>query len=258
MTFTELFEKSELDQNFFGELGYILDAPDAIFNTVKEDMAATLNENFDVAALMKEISGVEELSITEIKQDMIDTYNLFEQLLNDEDFKDLPKDRVEFFLSLLGTMRDKCLELPERKTVEIIYEKVTEDATLPTYAHNTDAGADIYANEDFEIAGGMTAAISTGIKVAVPVGWELQIRPRSGMSLKTPIRIANAPGTIDSGFRDEVKVLCHNTSPYPYSIKKGDRIAQFIPKLCPMIVWKEGKVADIEGDRKGGFGSTGE
>ena len=59
------------------------------------------------------------------------------------------------------------------------------------------------------------------------------------------------------GYRNEVGVICHNTSPYPYTIHKGDRIAQFIPKICPMITWKEGKVDEIDGDRKGGFGSTG-
>lgn len=162
------------------------------------------------------------------------------------------------------------------------------DAKEPFYAHKTDAGMDVYANEDITIAPGETKLIHTGIKVAIPDGQEIQVRPRSGLSLKTPLRICNAPGTIDSGYRDEVGVIMQNTSErfftdgagvvkvmpdieknhYTidskgnckgwYDIKKGDKIAQIVLQEVPKIKWeKVASVAKIEGNRGGGFGSTG-
>lgn len=256
MTFSEFFEQLELQDLGFGEFAYILDAPQAMFDALKSDMALAIEQEIDSGNFLRSINADDSLDIYELKQEMVEAYNVVAETLESEEF-DLPKDRVEFFLDLLGMIRDKTLELPERKTIEITYEKMDDEVLLPNYAHDTDAGADIHANEEVEIAGNTTVIVKTGLKVAVPVGWELQIRPRSGMSAKTPIRIANAPGTIDSGYRDEIGIICHNTSPYPYTIHKGDRIAQIVPKLCPMISWKEGKVKEIGDDRKGGFGSTG-
>lgn len=256
MTFAELFKKLDINDSDIGQLAYILDAPQSMFDVVKDDMVKAMIDDFGTEEMLKEINNT-DLTLTEIKQDMIDTYNLFSEAFESGELGELPQDRVDFFLDLLAALRDKCLELPERKTIEIIIEKIVEDAVIPTYAHSTDAGADIYAIEDCEIPGNGTKIIGTGLKVAIPVGWELQVRPRSGMSAKTPIRVANAPGTIDAGYRDEVGVICHNTSPYPYTIHEGDRIAQFVLAQSPMITWKEGKVSEIGENRKGGFGSTG-
>ena len=257
MTFTELFNQLQLEGYGLEDLGYFLDAPQPMFDAVKDDVAKALLSDLDNGNFLKQISENDQIELTDIKQEIDEMYTTFVNLFDDEEFEGLPADRKEFFLDLMGALRDKCLALPDRKVVEIIYEKVDSDVILPTYAHNTDAGADIYANEEVEIPGNSTVIVKTGLMVAVPVGWELQIRPRSGMSAKTPIRIANAPGTIDSGYRDQIGVICHNTSPYPYTIHKNDRIAQIVPKVCPMIQWKEGKVKDVAGDREGGFGSTG-
>lgn len=257
MTFTELFKKLQIEDTDIGSLAYILDAPQPMFDAVKDDMVKAVLQDFDGDEVLKQVSNNEDITISEMKQDMINTYNLFADAFENEEFGGLPQDRVDYFLDFLASLRDKCLELPERKVIEIIYEKTDENVILPTYSHNTDAGADVYANEEVEIAGNSTVIVKTGLKVAIPVGWEIQVRPRSGMSVKTPIRIANAPGTIDSGYRDEIGIICHNTSSYPYTIHKGDRIAQFILAQSPMISWKEGKVDIISGDRKGGFGSTG-
>lgn len=125
---------------------------------------------------------------------------------------------------------------------------------------------------------GETKVIPTGLKVAIPEGYELQVRPRSGLSLKTPLRIANAPGTIDSGYRGEIGVIISNMTPISadycstysvdetggkpgiYEIKKGDRIAQIV--LCryetmEFEVVEEGRVQTLGLNRGGGFGSTG-
>ena len=101
--------------------------------------------------------------------------------------------------------------------------------------------------------------VPPGLKVAIPDGYEIQVRPRSGLSLKTPLRLANAPGTIDAGYRDEICVITQNTSPNtPYRIEKGDRIAQFVLQKVPKILFREQTdVQRIGTDRGGGFGSTG-
>jgi dUTP pyrophosphatase len=98
------------------------------------------------------------------------------------------------------------------RDLQVKIQRCHPDAQLPTYVNPGDAGADLYAVEDRVIYPGQTLAISTGIKVAVPEGYELQIRPRSGISAKTFLRVANSPGTIDSGYRGEVKVLLHNAA----------------------------------------------
>jgi len=161
--------------------------------------------------------------------------------------------------------------------IEIKMEKCRVGAVIPTYANDGDAGMDIYAAEDVIIEPGRTALIPTGIKMAIPYGYEVQIRPRSGISLKTPLRIPNAPGTIDCGYRDEVNVIMYNASfseenpdAEPllisnkgcihgvYKICKGDRVAQMVVakvEYCDPVVVDS--VADIGENRGGGFGSTG-
>lgn len=146
----------------------------------------------------------------------------------------------------------------KREKVKVFVEACHPEAKLPVYANPTDAGADIFMVEDVTWQPSETKIVRTGLKVAIPEGWEIQMRPRSGLSLKFPLRIANSPATIDTGYRNEIGVIVQNTSGKEFSMKKGDRIAQMIIARSPMIEWM--KVADITkhgGDRGGGFGSTG-
>lgn len=162
-------------------------------------------------------------------------------------------------------------------STEIYIEKMNEDVRLPFYAHEGDAGMDLSASEDITIAPGETKLVHTGLKMAIPMGREVQIRPRSGISLKTALRIPNAPGTIDSGYRNEVCVIMENTSPIntatnmievseakadqrgTYIIRKGDRIAQMVVASYETAELKEcADVSAIESSRQGGgFGSSG-
>src|SRR5574344_2884718 len=96
--------------------------------------------------------------------------------------------------------------------MKVYFTKLNKDAVIPTYAHTGDAGMDIRAIEDVELNPHETKIIHTGIAVAIPEGYELQVRPRSGLSLKTPLRVSNTPGTIDSGYRDEIGIIISNTS----------------------------------------------
>ena len=146
-----------------------------------------------------------------------------------------------------------------REQIQVPVELCRPAARLPQYAHPDDAGTDIYAAETVTIAPGQTVLVATGLKVAIPDGFELQIRPRSGLSFKTPLRVPNTPGTIDAGYRDEVRVIMQNTSPdTPYTVSVGDRIAQFVLQRVPMAAFTlVDSVAEIGENRGGGFGSSG-
>ena len=129
----------------------------------------------------------------------------------------------------------KFLDLPEyllkdypKYDAEILTELCHPNAKLPAYAHEDDGGADVYAIEDIIIQVGETVLIPTGLKMAIPKGWMVSVRPRSSLSLKTGLRIANAPGTIDANYLAEVGIIAFNTGSESVKINSGDRIAQFI------------------------------
>ena len=142
---------------------------------------------------------------------------------------------------------------------KVYFEKLRDDVKLPTYANEGDAGMDVYCPEEIKFSPGDTKVVPLGFKVAIPEGYELQVRPRSGMSLKTPFRVANSPGTIDSQYRGEVGVILdHRGSELGLSIAKGDRIAQLVLKEVEQCEWEVvDSVDSIGSDRGGGFGSTG-
>lgn len=130
---------------------------------------------------------------------------------------------------------------------------------LPQYARTGDAGMDVFANveEAVVIKAGERALIPTGLKVGIPVGYEIQVRPRSGLALKKGITVLNTPGTIDAGYRNEVGVILMNHSNEDFIVNPGDKIAQIILKKFETIEWKE--VEELGGyDRGGGFGHTDE
>lgn len=152
----------------------------------------------------------------------------------------------------------KTKETNMSKTIKVPIEICHDEAILPKYAKYGDAGMDICSVEDTIISSKETKVIKTGLKVAIPEGYEIQVRPRSGLSLNTGIRVANSPGTIDSGYRNEIGIILQNTSDKPFVVHKGDRIAQIILKEVPTIIWKlVDEVASIGEDRGGGFGHTG-
>lgn len=143
--------------------------------------------------------------------------------------------------------------------VEIYYDY--DSGAYPIkYATDGSAGFDIHAARTVEIAGHGVAIVPTGLYMAIPAGYELQIRPRSGNSAKTNIRIANSPGTIDSDYRGEIGVIVDNKGSAVLTINKGDRIAQgvfaIVPKVEFSVVDKKEYLGTTERGA-GGFGSTG-
>lgn len=130
---------------------------------------------------------------------------------------------------------------------------------LPFYATKGSAGMDVYSNERLELGPLSTTIVKTGLFVKIPEGYEIQVRPRSGLSAKSKLRIANSPGTIDSDYLGEIGIIIDNISDiYHYSIKKGERIAQLVLKKVEQIEWEEvEEFSEITERNTGGFGSTG-
>ncbi len=131
----------------------------------------------------------------------------------------------------------------------------------PSYATTESAGMDLTAalEEDFELGPGDRALIPTGLTIALPSGYEGQIRPRSGLALKHGLTVLNTPGTIDSDYRGEIKVILINHGKEPFTIKRGMRIAQMVVEQYTHVDWKIVKNLENSEERgEGGFGSTGE
>lgn len=131
------------------------------------------------------------------------------------------------------------------------------DVEIPSCAHEGDAGFDLRAYGDTVVGPWERKAIPTGLKVEVPIGYELQVRPRSGVSLNTPLLIANAPGTVDSGYRGELKIIVLNASWEPFLVRHGDRIAQGVVVMLPAVRHTEVTELSLSDRGEKGFGSTG-
>lgn len=132
-----------------------------------------------------------------------------------------------------------------------------EGLDLPRYATPGAAGMDVVSAEDVILAPGTRHAVATGLAMAIPQGFEIQVRPRSGLALKHGITVPNTPGTIDSDYRGELKVILINHGDEPFAITRGDRVAQLV--LAPVIQgrWEEVEQLDDTVRGSGGFGSTG-
>ena len=138
-------------------------------------------------------------------------------------------------------------------------QRLNSDLPLPNYAKPGDAGADLIANEEVTLApGGGRALIGTGIAVAIPRGYAGFVQPRSGLALRHGITCLNSPGLIDSGYRDELKVLLINTDPSePYEVHRVDRIAQLVIQKVEEVAWEESDELDDTERGLGGFGHSG-
>ena len=143
--------------------------------------------------------------------------------------------------------------------IKILIKRLSKKVSLPKYETNGSSGMDLAANveADISIDPGKTAIIPTGLALSIPKGFEVQIRPRSGLAAKQKISVLNTPGTIDADYRGEIKVVLINLGTNPFKVERGLRIAQMV--VCPVVQAQLKEVNDLsETDRgKGGFGSTG-
>lgn len=142
--------------------------------------------------------------------------------------------------------------------VTLKIKKLDDSLPTPRYAHEGDAGLDLYSAQDVNLEPGQRALVSTGIAVAIPEGYAGFVQPRSGLAAKQGVSIVNTPGLIDSGYRGEVKVILLNTDlEDSVRISRGDRIAQLVIQSVPVVTLEE--VGDLDGSQRGegGFGSSG-
>ena len=265
----QMFSKESLEL-----MGTLLVMEDEDFDKVKDSVLDAMREGVSrqenrqlYATLVKQNGFSKEQYIEELKK--------IDSLVDTEmpDFSESKRDFMKQFFFICYNAIIDSFDV-DKRAIQIPIEICNPEAKIPTYAHKGDAGMDVYSTIDVTIAPGETKLIPLGFKVAIPEGYELQVRPRSGFSLRTHLRVANAPGTIDSGYRDEVGIILHNCAPTiqdfgdgraetclygpSYTISKGDRIAQLVLQAVPTALFiKTSDISKIGEDRNGGFGSTG-
>ena len=148
-----------------------------------------------------------------------------------------------------------------RPTIDVLrlHPERDNDLPLPRYMSEGAAGCDVVAalEQPLELQPLQRAAVPTGLAIAVPRGWEVQVRARSGNALRRGLAVINAPGTIDSDYRGEVKVLLANLSDQPQRIERGERIAQLVVAPAPQAIWRQVDHLSATDRGDGGFGSTG-
>ncbi len=141
--------------------------------------------------------------------------------------------------------------------VRLVRQGRAKEFPLPAYGTPFSAGVDIRSAEDAVIESGERASVATGLYMELPVGYEAQVRPRSGLAIRHGVTILNAPGTIDSDYRGEIRVLLVNLGLDPFQIRCGDRIAQMVIAPVSRVEWEESDELDESERGAGGFGSTG-
>ena len=149
--------------------------------------------------------------------------------------------------------------MPSSNDIPVAVKRLphAEGLDLPAYATDGAAGMDAVAAEDVTLAPGARHAVATGLALAIPPGFEIQVRPRSGLALKHGITVPNTPGTIDSDYRGELKVILINHGHHPFEVRRGDRIAQLVLAPVTRATWLEVDELDETTRGEGGFGSTG-
>ena len=214
-------------------------------------------------------------------EDLVASFNTISDAI--DSIEEISQIKRDFLKSLLAALTNAVNETEgiAKRFVQIPVELCHPDAKIPQYANTSDSGMDVYALDDYTIAPGETKLIPTGIKLALPPGYEIQVRPKSGRALKTKLRIANTPGTVDAGYRDEIKVIVENIEPpikdieyefddngtpiiksilhgAAYTIGKGEKFCQLVLMEVPKAaLYRIEQVGEIGENRGGGFGSTG-
>lgn len=238
------------------QLFQILELPDEQFDAIASEINETFKNAFFAPETKKALlNSLATMPNVDIEKERAYVKALIEEIQNDGELSANKKDFLTSIMNQSVELLDSVLKNP-REEVEVKITKIHENAVIPTYAHDSDAGADIYAVENITIKPNSTEIIPTGIKVEIPLGYEIQIRPRSGLSAKTKLRIANAPGTIDAEYRGEIGVIMTNTGNLSHTINKGDKIAQMVIMPVPMIKWIETEELSETERGEGGYGST--
>ena len=277
--YMEALSEANPELGGFDELATLLAMPEEHFAIIAPTFLAELEKG--LKNVNDQMILVQSMNLAGLKAENV--REQYEQIYAEIDAQMgevLTRQKRDFLKQMLGLTYNALAEAEgvAKKTILIPLEYCRDGAKIPAYAHLTDSGMDVFALEDITIAPGETKLIPTGLKVAIPAGYELQVRPKSGRCLKTKLRVANTPGTIDAGYRDEIGVIIDNIEPFiksaqmgeggilynvefgsSYTIGKGEKFAQLV--LCEVpkaAFYQVESVAAIENDgRAGGFGSTG-
>ena len=277
--YMNLLAEANPDIGGFDELATLLSMPEehfAILAPVFLDELERGLKNVNDQMTLVQSMNMAGLKVENVREQYEQIYGEIDNQMGDV----LSHQKRDFLKRMLGITYNALAEAEgvAKKNILIPIEYCHADAKMPAYAHLTDSGMDVYALDDITIAPGETKLIPIGIKVAIPAGYELQVRPKSGRCLKTKLRVANTPGTIDAGYRDEICVIIDNIEPFiksaqmgeggilynvefgsSYTIGKGEKFAQLVLAEVPKAVFYQVEsVGTIENDgRAGGFGSTG-
>jgi dUTP pyrophosphatase len=264
MNFSDLMSENENLKPLMEIVETIMGIPDESLTETYVDMmkgmiGGSLTNKVKEEAISSIIQGFEEANYSPAAALQI-VKSLKNELNNYVDSLKPTEQKRDLLNSIFNVFNDIFDEAVQRyHSYDIVLPiKLAEGAQIPTYAHESDACADLYANETITIkAHSLGNMVHTGIQIALPDNWEAFVRSRSGMAAKTPLRISNAVGVIDTDYRGEVMVLFDNISDSDYTINTGDHIAQL--EVRPVHRFKALKCDILPATERadGGFGSTG-
>ena len=263
-------------------LGAVLAMPDDTFETVKSSLFDSIESTFNSPEAkigFAQMMNQQGLKIEDFSNNLDNLVQAVDDMAAEGvELSDSKKDFLKFiFTTFINTMEES--KMVSHRVLTIPVEVCRDDAKLPTYATDGSAAMDIYSPEEYTIGPGECVIIPTGLKVNLPIGYALLIQPRSGMSRKTKLRVANTPGLIDSDYHEEIGVIIENIDPpfkdfdiqqdgeailkgplygSSYTIGKGERFAQMRLVEVPVVNWLPVKsLGSFENDHGKGFGSTG-
>ena len=271
---------TEGDNSFGDALTSLFNMPDDKFTLITpgilQSFQQSVNNPNDKLGLVQALNANGATA-----EDLVASFNTIADTI--DSIEEISQVKRDFLKSLLATLTNAVNETEgiAKRLVQIPIELCHPEAKIPQYANISDSGMDVYALDDYTIAPGETQLIPTGIKLALPPGYEIQVRPKSGRALKTKLRIANTPGTVDAGYRDEIKVIIENIEPpikdieyefdndgkpiiksilhgAAHTIGKGEKFCQLVLMEVPKAaLYRIEQVSEIGENRGGGFGSTG-
>ena len=263
-------------------LGAVLAMPDDAFETVKGSLFDTIKSTFNSPEAkigFAQMMNQQGLRIEDFSDNLDDLVQAVDEMAAEGvELSDSKKDFLKFiFTTFINTMEES--NMVSHRVLTIPIEVCRDGAKLPTYATNGSAAMDIYSPAEYTIGPGECVIIPTGLKVNLPIGYALLIQPRSGMSRKTKLRVANTPGLIDSDYHEEIGVIVENIDPplkdfeiqqdgeailqgplygSSFTIGKGERFAQMRLVEVPLVNWLPVEsLGSFENDHGKGFGSTG-
>ena len=263
-------------------LASMLSLPDDEFETLSPFILNSLEKSLN--SMNDKFALVKALSINGMRgEDLLDIYEKSIEEI-DTQLNDISQQKKDFVKQIMGMICNAITDTEglSKRIIQVPIQILDERARIPEYAHGSDSGMDVFALEDVTINPGETKIIRTGIAVALPLGYELQVRPKSGRCANSKLRVANTPGTIDAGYRDEIGIIIENIEApiqdiqyekapieqvlivrsilhgKSYTISAGEKIAQLVLAEVPKATFYEVEnVREIGEDRGGGFGSSG-